>query len=398
MKIYLVGGAVRDKLLGIPCKDKDWVVVGESPESMLAAGFDQVGTEFPVFLHPISKEEYALARTERKSGRGYKGFEVITDKSVSLEDDLSRRDLTINAIAETTEGVIIDPFDGQGDLKRKLLIHISDAFIEDPLRVLRVAKFAARLAPLGFSIANETKSLMQKIAINGELRDLTAERVWQEISDGLNSQRPDVFISVLQTCGALEMILPEIAILFNIPRNLKSKKSTSCGTNTLKSLRRARELGADLPTIFGALLYNVGKHIDTNQKSNLKLIEKITKRLRVPKDCQQVAVLVNAHQKTLLRANTLNAMELLQFIDSLDAKRRPERLEKFFLACRANVIDSVKSSESFLAQTELIQTLVEKINGINWKTAINDHNERSRAVFISEKKLSIISDHIAQHT
>ena len=165
MKIYLVGGAVRDKLLGIPCKDKDWVVVGESPESMLAAGFDQVGTEFPVFLHPISKEEYALARTERKSGRGYKGFEVITDKSVSLEDDLSRRDLTINAIAETTEGVIIDPFDGQGDLKRKLLIHISDAFIEDPLRVLRVAKFAARLAPLGFSIANETKSLMQKIAM-----------------------------------------------------------------------------------------------------------------------------------------------------------------------------------------------------------------------------------------
>ena len=351
-----------------------------------------------MFLHPISKEEYALARTERKSGRGYKGFEVITDKSVSLEDDLSRRDLTINAIAETTDGVIIDPFDGQGDLKRKLLIHISDAFIEDPLRVLRVAKFAARLAPLGFSIANETKSLMQKIAINGELRDLTAERVWQEISDGLNSQRPDVFISVLQTCGALEMILPEIAILFNIPRNLKSTKSTSCGTNTLKSLRRARELGAELPTIFGALLYNVGKHIDTNQKSNLKLIEKITKRLRVPKDCQQVAVLVNAHQKTLLRANTLNAMELLQFIDSLDAKRRPERLEKFFLACRANVIDSVKSSESFLAQTELIQTLVEKINGINWKTALNDHNERSRAVFISEKKLSIISDHIAQHT
>ena len=397
MKVYLVGGAVRDKILGIPCKDNDWVVVGESSQTMLTAGFDQVGTEFPVFLHPVSKEEYALARTERKSGRGYKGFEVIADKSVSLIDDLSRRDLTINAIAQTPEGIIIDPFDGQGDLKRKLLRHISDAFVEDPLRVLRVAKFAARLAPLGFSVAKETKLLMQQITANGELQDLTAERVWQEISEGLNSRRPDIFISVLQKCGALTLILPEIAILFNMPSTPESNKTISCGTATLLSLRRARDLKADLPAIYGTLLYNVGKQKDKNQKPNLKLVEKIAKRLRVPKDCQQVAKLVNMHQDNLSRATTLNAEELLQFIDSLDAKRRPDRLEKFFLACRANVTGSESGSHSFLAQTELIRALIRKINDIDWKGILTDQDDKDRATFITAKKLSIVSDHIAQH-
>lgn len=396
MNVYLVGGAVRDKLLGIPCKDNDWVVVGESSESMLTAGFNQVGTEFPVFLHPISKEEYALARTERKSGRGYKGFEVIADNSVSLEDDLSRRDLTINAIAETPEGLIVDPFDGQGDLKRKLLRHISDAFVEDPLRVLRVAKFAARLKSHGFSVANETKLLMQKITASGELRDLTAERVWQEISEGLSSQRPDIFISVLQTCGALTLILPEIDILFDT-HTPESKKTISFGTATLQSLRRARELKADLPTIYGTLLYNIGKQRGNNQKPNLELVEKIAKRLRVPKDCQQVAALVNTYQGKLSRSKTLNAEELLQFIDSLDAKRRPERLEKFFLACRANVTNSENDPDYFLAQTELIRALIKKINDINWKAILTDQNDKNRAIFITEKKLSIISDHIAQH-
>tara|TARA_B100001059_G_scaffold191993_1_gene195320 strand:- start:1124 stop:2320 length:1197 start_codon:yes stop_codon:yes gene_type:complete len=397
MKVYLVGGAVRDKLLGMPSKDNDWVVVGESSKSMLSAGFDQVGTEFPVFLHPITKEEYALARTERKSGRGYKGFEVIADKSVSLEDDLSRRDLTINAIAETPEGIIIDPFDGQGDLKRKLLRHISDAFVEDPLRVLRVAKFAARLEPLGFSVANETKLLMQKITTNGELQDLTAERVWLEISEGLNSQRPDVFISVLQKCGALAFILPEIEILFDAPCNPTSKTSTSFGTATLQSLRRARELKADLPTIYGALVYNVGKQTGSDHKLNFKLTEKIANRLRVPKSCQQVATLVSRHQDELSRATTLNAKELLQFIDSLDAKRRPDRLEKFFLACKANVTSSENDPDSFLTQIELIRVLIKKINDINWKTLLVDQNDTNREVFITAKKLSIVSDHIAQH-
>ena len=397
MNVYLVGGAVRDKLLGIPCKDNDWVVVGESSESMLTAGFDQVGTEFPVFLHPISKEEYALARTERKSGRGYKGFEVIADNSVSLEDDLSRRDLTINAIAETPEGLIVDPFDGQGDLKRKLLRHISDAFVEDPLRVLRVAKFAARLKPHGFSVANETKLLMQKITASGELRDLTAERVWQEISEGLSSQRPDIFISVLQTCGALTLILPEIDILFDTPHTPESKTAISFGTATLQSLRRARELKADLPTIYGTLLYNIGKQRGNNQKPNLELVEKIAKRLRVPKDCQQVAALVNTYQGKLSRSKTLNAEELLQFIDSLDAKRRPERLEKFFLACRANVTSSENDPDYFLAQTELIRALIKKFNDIDWKTILTDQNDKNRAIFITAKKLSIVSDHIAQH-
>lgn len=305
MKIYLVGGAVRDKLLGLPVKERDWVVVGATPAEMLKKGFRQVGKDFPVFLHPKTGEEYALARMERKTGPGYTGFAFDTSPTVSLEEDLQRRDLTINAMAETTEGQLADPYHGQQDLQTKTLRHVSAAFIEDPVRILRVARFAARFAALGFHVAPETNQLMQKMVSSGEVDALVAERVWKELERALAEEKPEQFFKVLEECGAL-------VILFPVHLDLAA-------------LTRAVNLSTDPVIRFAAVFYN----------NSLETIKKVSERYRVPSEYRELTELVNKYLSLYQRANELSAEEIVTLLQSVDAFRREARFQKFLLVCEA---------------------------------------------------------------
>ncbi|MFK8018483.1 MAG: multifunctional CCA addition/repair protein [Pseudomonadales bacterium] len=345
MQTFLVGGAVRDTLLDLPVHDRDWVVVGGSPEKMLALGYQQVGRDFPVFLHPDTKEEYALARIERKVGSGYTGFECDASSGVTLEEDLQRRDLTINAIAQNEEGQFVDPYGGVDDLRNKVLRHVSPAFVEDPLRVLRVARFAARFAILGFTIAPQTLQLMSDMASQGELKDLVAERVWQELQRAMQSHRPDVFIQSLRDCRALEYVLPEVDDLFGVPQTEKYHPEVDTGIHTLMALQQAVLLDASLPARYAVLLHDLGKgqtprnewprHIAHEQRSKL-LADSVSQRLKVPADCADCARLVAQYHTHCHRALELNPKSLLKLIQSLDAMRRPERLHDFVIACEAD--------------------------------------------------------------
>jgi len=345
MKTYLVGGAVRDKLLGISVKDRDWVVVGSTVEEMLAQDFQQVGKDFPVFLHPETNEEYALARTERKSGKGYTGFTVHADKSVSLEEDLQRRDLTINAIAEDESGNLIDPFNGQQDLEAKILRHVSSAFTEDPLRVLRVARFAARFHHLGFSIADETKVLMETMTGGGELSDLVSERVWTEIESALRESSPQIFIQILKHCEALAVILPEVNNLYGVPQPPKYHPEIDTGIHTLMALQQAALLSPDPVVRFAALMHDVGKgaipeslwpNLRGHETLGVDLINTACKRLKAPNDYRDLARLTSLYHTHCHRAATHSAEELLETLEQTDAFRKPERFEQFLLACEAD--------------------------------------------------------------
>lgn len=342
MQIYKVGGAVRDRLLGRPISEIDWVVVGASAEQMLELGYRPVGADFPVFLHPQTGEEYALARTERKSGRGYGGFTFFASPDVTLEEDLIRRDLTVNAMAEDEHGRLIDPYDGQRDLAARLLRHVSPAFAEDPLRVLRVARFAARYAPLGFSIAPETLALMRQLSESGELSALTPERSWKEISRALMEPCPDVFIQVLRDCGALHVLLPEVDALFGIPQPVAHHPEIDTGVHVLSVLRQCAEHQQPLTVRWACLLHDVGKgltpeaewprHIAHEQKG-LKLIRAINQRCKAPKDCQELALQVGEFHTHGHRALELKASTLLKLLQGFDVFRRPQRFEEFIAAC-----------------------------------------------------------------
>jgi tRNA nucleotidyltransferase (CCA-adding enzyme) len=345
MKAYLVGGAVRDQLLGLEVYDKDWVVVGSTPEEMLALGYQAVGKDFPVFLHPKTKQEYALARTERKTGSGYKGFDCFFATDVTLEEDLQRRDLTINAIAQDDSGHFIDPYNGQDDLINKQLRHVSDAFVEDPLRVLRVARFAAKLAHLGFKIAEETMQLMQQIVANGELKNLTAERVWQEWHKSLSTQNPQVFIACLRECGALHVILPEIDRLFGVPQPEKWHPEIDTGTHTLMVTKQASLLSEDLTVRFASTVHDLGKGVTPerdwpshkmHEKTGLKLIRDLSQRLRVPNDFRDLALAVCEQHSNVHRANELRPDTFIRIFDKLDVWRQTERLNKILLCCQAD--------------------------------------------------------------
>lgn len=324
MQIYKVGGAVRDRLLGRAVSEVDWVVVGATPEVMQAQGFRPVGADFPVFLHPQSGEEYALARTERKSGRGYGGFTFHASPEVTLEEDLQRRDLTINAIAEDEQGQLIDPYGGQRDLQARLLRHVSPAFAEDPLRVLRVARFAARYAELGFRIADETLELMRQLARSGELSALTAERSWKEISRALMEPRPDVFIQVLQACHALPELFPELAASF--------EEQSAHGEALLGTLRRCAKHAQPLPVRWACLLLGSAGPA-ASQEARLQAIATLNQRCKAPRDCQELAMLFGRYHQDALDARTLPAEALLDMLQHFDIYRRPERFEHFIAAC-----------------------------------------------------------------
>ncbi|MBA0209748.1 multifunctional CCA addition/repair protein [Pectobacterium brasiliense] len=345
MKIYLVGGAVRDSLLGLPVTEKDWVVVGATPENLLEQGYQQVGKDFPVFLHPISRDEYALARTERKSGKGYTGFVCHAAPDVTLEQDLLRRDLTINAIARTERGDLIDPYHGRRDLENRVLRHVSDAFSEDPLRVLRVARFAARFAHLGFQIAEETMALMQKMAHEGELAYLTPERVWKETEKALGTSSPDVYFQVLRDCGALAVLFPEIDNLYGVPAPAKWHPEIDTGIHTMMTVAMAARLSPEIDVRFATLCHDLGKGLTPPElwprhhghgPAGVKLVEALCQRLRVPNPIRDLAKLVAEYHDLVHTVQVLQPKTLLKLFDAIDVWRKPQRLEQLALTSEAD--------------------------------------------------------------
>jgi tRNA nucleotidyltransferase (CCA-adding enzyme) len=345
MKIYLVGGAVRDKLLNYPSDENDWVVVGSSPQKMVNAGYQPVGQDFPVFINTKSGEEYALARTERKSGHGYQGFAFHAAPDVSLEDDLIRRDLTINAMAQNTDGSIVDPHGGQQDLADKVLRHVSDAFTEDPLRVLRVARFAARYHHLGFTIAPETLALMSSITASGELQHLVAERVWKETNRALCERSPDIYIQTLRDCGALTVLFPEVDKLFGVPQRADYHPEIDTGIHTLMALQQAVRLSDSAPIRFSVLVHDLGKgitpeHVLPSHKGHeargLPLVKAVCDRFKIPNEHRQLAMAVTEFHLLAHKALELQPEGILTLLKAVGALKSAQRLEDFLTCCEAD--------------------------------------------------------------
>ena len=363
MKIYMVGGAVRDALLGLPVQDRDWVVIGATPEQMLAQGYLPVGRDFPVFLHPETREEYALARTERKSGRGYRGFVVHAAPDVTLEEDLARRDLTINAIAEDVDGIsaraLFDPYFGHRDLQARVLRHVSEAFREDPVRILRVARFAARFAD--FSVAPETTQLMREMVDAGEADHLVPERVWQELARGLMEAQPPRMFAVLRSCGALAVLLPEVERLWGVPQRAEYHPEVDTGVHLMMVLAMAARLNAPLGVRFACLTHDLGKgttpadmlprHIGHEQRS-AQLLRGVCERLRVPVDCRELADVVAREHGNIHRSGELNAAAVLRLLERCDAIRKPARFEDVLLACECDARGRLGFEESAYPQRE----------------------------------------------
>ncbi|MBN6713916.1 multifunctional CCA addition/repair protein [Pseudomonas capsici] len=406
MQIYKVGGAVRDRLLGQPVTDTDWVVVGASADEMLVKGYRPVGTDFPVFLHPLTGEEYALARTERKSGVGYGGFVFHASPDVTLEQDLIRRDLTINAMAEDKDGNLTDPYGGQHDIEARILRHVSPAFAEDPLRVLRVARFAARYASLGFSIAPETMGLMRQLSESGELKALTPERSWKEISRALMEDQPQVFIQVLHNCGALKELIPEVEALFGVPQPAAHHPEIDTGKHVLSVLGQAALHEQPLSVRWACLLHDLGKgltpesewprHI-AHEHRGLRLIKAVNERFRVPKECQELALLVGQYHTHGHRALELKPSTLLELLHSFDVYRRPQRFEEFIVACEMDArgrdgfeersypqADYLRGAAQ-AARTVAVQPLVEKgLKGQDLGNALKDERLDALKVYKAE--------------
>jgi len=342
VKVYAVGGSVRDQLLGLEIRDQDYVVVGSTPEEMQRLGFKPVGKDFPVFLHPQTHEQYALARTERKSGHGYRGFTVYASPDVSLEQDLERRDITINAIARDPSGEIIDPFNGRADLNKGILRHVSPAFAEDPVRVLRVARFAARFS---FTVAAETSALMQQLVEEGETDHLVSERVWQEISTGLMESNPSIMFQVLRDCGALVRILPELDALFGVPQPEKTHPEIDTGVHALMAIDYAASRQYSLPVRFAALTHDLGKGVTPpdqwpahrgHEKIGVQLVDALCTRLRVPGHCRDVARLTARFHGDIHRAEQLRPATMLKILTAADIFRKPERFEEILSASESD--------------------------------------------------------------
>ncbi|MEM7611367.1 MAG: multifunctional CCA addition/repair protein [Pseudomonadota bacterium] len=345
MNVYLVGGAVRDELLGLPVHERDWVVVGSTVDDMLARGFRQVGNDFPVFLHPHSQEEYALARVERKTGVGYQGFAFDTAKEVTLEQDLERRDLTINAIAKAPDGTLVDPYGGRADIEERVIRHVSDAFSEDPLRVLRAARFTTRFASLNFSVSPDTMQLLSDIVAQGEMPALAAERVWSETARALMHDKPSVYFQMLRACGALAVLFPEVDALFGVPQSEQWHPEIDTGLHTLMVIDMAASMDAALPVRFAALVHDLGKaktppdqwpNHHGHERVSRKLVTQFGQRLRVPGECVRLAEYVAEFHTHCHRALELNAKTLLKTFESIGAFRKPGIVEAFAQACEAD--------------------------------------------------------------
>ncbi|MBB5420979.1 tRNA nucleotidyltransferase (CCA-adding enzyme) [Paraburkholderia atlantica] len=405
MNIYAVGGAVRDELLGVPVQDRDYVVVGATPEQMVAQGYRPVGKDFPVFLHPQTHEEYALARTERKTAAGYHGFQFFYAPDVTLEEDLARRDLTINAMAREVRpdgeltGPVIDPFNGQADLQARLFRHVSDAFLEDPVRILRIARFAARF--VDFTVAPETLALMREMVADGEADALVAERVWQEVSRGLMEKKPSRMFDVLRDCGALARILPEIDALFGVPQRADYHPEVDTGVHVMMVLDHAAQQGYTLPVRFAALTHDLGKattpeeqlprHIGHEGRS-VDLLKPLCERLRVPNECRDLAVLVAREHGNIHRVMEMGAAALVRLLERSDAIRKPARFAEALQACESDARGRLGLEMSQYPQAERLRVALVAARGVDAgavakrladaPAGIKDavHEERVRAV------------------
>ncbi|OAJ60762.1 multifunctional CCA tRNA nucleotidyl transferase/2'3'-cyclic phosphodiesterase/2'nucleotidase/phosphatase [Paraburkholderia ginsengiterrae] len=405
MNIYAVGGAIRDELLGVPVQDRDYVVVGATPEQMVAQGFRPVGKDFPVFLHPQTHEEYALARTERKTAAGYHGFQFFYAPDVTLEEDLARRDLTINAMAREVRpdgqltGEVVDPFNGRGDLQARLFRHVSDAFLEDPVRILRIARFAARF--VDFTVAPETLALMRKMVADGEVDALVAERVWQEVSRGLMEKKPSRMFEVLRECGALARILPEIDALFGVPQRADYHPEVDTGVHVMMVVDHAAQRGYALPVRFAALTHDLGKattpedvlprHIGHEERS-VNLLKPLCERLRVPNDCRDLSLLVAREHGNIHRVMEMGAAALVRLLERSDAIRKPARFAEALQACEADARGRLEFEMQDYPQAERLRVALVAARAVdagavakrlaNAPAGIKDavHQERVRAV------------------
>ncbi|MBM3116548.1 multifunctional CCA addition/repair protein [Jeongeupia naejangsanensis] len=371
MQIYKVGGAVRDRLLGLPVKDVDWVVVGATADEMAAQGYRAVGKDFPVFLHPQTNEEYALARTERKAGHGYKGFTVFAEPSVTLEEDLARRDLTINAIAEDEHGALIDPYHGQADLQARRLRHVSPAFVEDPVRILRLARFAARF---DFAVVPETMDLMRQMVADGEVDHLVAERVWQEFAKGLMCHTPSRMFAVLCECGALARIAPELDALWGVPQRADYHPEVDTGVHVMMVLDYAAAQRWPLTTRFAALCHDLGKPLTPgdvlpshygHEGAGVKVVEALCERLRVPADCRDLAVMVCRDHTHVHRAKELRADTTLDLFTRCDAFRKPARFDEFLDACLADARGRLHFEDCDYPQPDWLRLQLAAANTVN---------------------------------
>ena len=374
MKIYRVGGCVRDRLLGLPVNDIDWVVTGATADQMLKLGYKSIGKDFPVFLHPDSKQEYALARSERKTGPGYRGFEISADPATTIEQDLLRRDLTINAMAEDEDGNIVDPYGGQRDIEARCLRHVSAAFVEDPVRVLRVARFAARFHKLGFTVADDTRELIREIGQAGELEALVAERVWSELSRALDEADPAVFFTTLRDCEVLERLFPEIEALFGVPQNPTYHPEIDTGLHVMMALQQSAALNHDNETRFAVLMHDLGKATTPaevlpshhgHEARGSKPVKNFCRRWRVPKAHTELALITTEFHLLAHRSMELKASTLLKLLTRADALRKPERFQKMLDACRADVRGRKGRENDPYPQAAFLARMVDRLRSLD---------------------------------
>ena len=404
MKVYAVGGSVRDQLLGLPVQDHDFVVVGSTPDEMIAAGYRPVGADFPVFLHPKTQQEYALARTERKTAPGYTGFVFHAAPTVTLEEDLRRRDLTINAIARSDDGTLIDPYGGARDLADRILRHVSDAFSEDPVRVLRVARLAARFATRGFSVADETMTLLKTMVESGEVDHLVPERVWQEFARGMMESTPSRMFEILRACGALARVVPEIDRLFGVPQSVNSHPEIDTGVHTRMVLEAAAKRNATLPVRFAALTHDLGKGVTPqkywprhpqHEEKSVALIESMCARLRVQAECRDLARATARWHGDAHRVRELSSAELLDLLDGTDALRRPARFADFVEACLCDHLGRLGFADTPYPQQQYLLGALTQLQELDFGCIAQD-SPSDIPLAVRQAKLAQLSRYIEQ--